>query len=449
VVVVLVSVGFVIATGVRPAYDAYGWLVWGRQAAHLHLDTNAAPSWKPLTFLFTFPYALALGRAALWLWMVTATAAGLAAAVFAGRITYRLSAPESGRSLAAIAGAVFAGVGVLGIEGYWHLILIASSDPMVVMLCLAAIDSHLSGRSRLAFLLLVLASLGRPEAWVFTGLYGLWLAWRQPPTRLPVALSFLAIGLLWFGIAALTSHSWLRPGELALNSTRAIHGNKITGVTGRFLDLYELPMQIAVGAALVLAALRRDRVTLCLAAAAVTWVIVEIAFALHGWSAVPRLLIEPAAVMIAIAGAAVGRLLSAGPPTVTVLRWAGPVAVAALIVALIPIARSRALTIHDEIKLRRHAADQIDALRTAIKRDGGRRRILACGQAVTIVGFQSTLAWELGLNVGEVGYKPGRSIHRGKPIVLFKPHDAGWQVLPIHMLRSKQATCRRLKLIVQ
>jgi hypothetical protein len=125
------------------------------------------------------------------------------------------------------------------------------------------------------------------------------------------------------------------------------------------------------------------------------------------------------------------------------------VAVAALVVALIPIARSRALTIHDEIKLRRHAADQIDGLRTAVKHDGGRRRILACGQPVTIVGFQSTLAWELGLNVGDVGYKPGRSIHRGKPIVLFKPHRAGWQVLPIHTLKSKQPTCQRLKLIVQ
>src|SRR5207245_2172728 len=60
VLLLLISVGFVVATGVRPAYDAYGWLVWGRQAAHLRLDTNAAPSWKPLTFLFTFPYALAL-----------------------------------------------------------------------------------------------------------------------------------------------------------------------------------------------------------------------------------------------------------------------------------------------------------------------------------------------------------------------------------------------------
>src|SRR5947209_9054657 len=143
VVVVLVAIGFVLATGVRPAYDAYGWLVWGRQAAHVHLNTSAAPSWKPLAFLFTFPYALLVGRAALWLWMVTATAAGLAAAVFAARIAYRLSAPATGHRYAAFAGAAFAGVGVLGIAGYWHFVLIATADPMMVALSLAAVDCAL------------------------------------------------------------------------------------------------------------------------------------------------------------------------------------------------------------------------------------------------------------------------------------------------------------------
>ena len=41
----------------EPGYDAYGWLVWGRQTLHWNLDTNGAPSWKPLTFLFALPYA--------------------------------------------------------------------------------------------------------------------------------------------------------------------------------------------------------------------------------------------------------------------------------------------------------------------------------------------------------------------------------------------------------
>ncbi len=63
--------------GVRPGYDPYGWLVWGHLTLHGALDTNGAPSWKPLPFLFTVPYAL-VGKHALTLWMVTAIAISLA-----------------------------------------------------------------------------------------------------------------------------------------------------------------------------------------------------------------------------------------------------------------------------------------------------------------------------------------------------------------------------------
>ena len=56
-----------------PGYDAFGWLVWGRQVLHWNLNTDGAPSWKPLPFLFTLPYAL-FGRSGPWLWSVTAVA---------------------------------------------------------------------------------------------------------------------------------------------------------------------------------------------------------------------------------------------------------------------------------------------------------------------------------------------------------------------------------------
>src|ERR1039458_4677129 len=91
--------------------------------------------------------------------------------VFAGRIAFRLTGPCPRRRRAPWAAAAFAGIGVLGINGYSEQVLIANSDPIVVTLCLAAIDSHLGGRRRLAFALVVMASLGRPEAWAFAGLY--------------------------------------------------------------------------------------------------------------------------------------------------------------------------------------------------------------------------------------------------------------------------------------
>jgi hypothetical protein len=120
-------------------------------------------------------------------------------------------------------------------------VLITNSDPLEVMLCLVAIDAHLHHRPRLAFVVTVLASFGRPEVWLFAGLYGLW-TWRAlPSARRLVVVGLIAIPLAWFVIPALASKSWLSAGDLALNSPHVLRGNKITGELGRFLGLYELP----------------------------------------------------------------------------------------------------------------------------------------------------------------------------------------------------------------
>ena len=79
----------------RPGFDPYGWLVWGHQAVAGNLNTNAAPSWKPLPYLFTVPYGV-FGHYQLWLWMITALAVSLSGSVFAARIAYRLTDAPAG-----------------------------------------------------------------------------------------------------------------------------------------------------------------------------------------------------------------------------------------------------------------------------------------------------------------------------------------------------------------
>jgi hypothetical protein len=438
------SIVFLALTDARPSYDAYGWLVWGRQTLHWDLDTNGAPSWKPLTFMFTLPYAL-VGRDQLWLWMVTEVAAALGGVVFAARIAYRLTGPSPGRRYAPVAAAFVAGLGVLWIWDYWHLILIGSSDPMVVSLCLAAVDCLLSKRYRLAFVLLVLASLGRPEVWPFAVLFAIWAWFAVPSMRVMLPIGLLLIPALWFTVPAITSRTWHISGDLALNSKHLLHGSKITGVVGRLLGLFDLPVQLAALAAVVIAAVRRDRATLLLAGAAALWVAVEIAFAFHGWSAVPRYLIEPAAVIAVLAGSAVGRALAPAPRSPLRLRAAGVAAVVAFIVALVPAGGRRVRLTHRELTAGQTSAARLDRLHAVIAREGGAARILACGHPVTLVGYQSTLAWEIGLNVGNIGYKPGREIDRGHPIVLFKPHGRGWQVRPIHTSPGARASCAHLR----
>jgi hypothetical protein len=439
-VVVLAAVAIVVATGMRPEYDAYGWLVWGRETIHWSLNTNGAPSWKPLPYLFTVPFAL-FGRGQLWLWMVTSVASALAGALFAGRIAYRLTDVDGGSRYAPATAAAFAALGVLGISKYWHFILISNSDPMIVAVCLAAVDCHLSGRTRWAFGLLVLAALGRPEVWPFLALYAAW-AWRADSSLRPLLVAGAAIiPALWFGIPALTANSALVSGTLAEGSGNALHGGKVTGVVDRLFDLYAWPMLAAVLLGLLLAALWRDRRTLLLGAAALLWVAIEVGFALHGWSAVPRYLFPAGAALIVVAAVAVGRLVAAGASARGAPRWAGPVVVVALVAALIPSVRDTARFVHGEISYGHKFARQVDRLERVIAAAGGSARILSCGQPVSALEFQSVLAWELGVNVGDVGWKPDNAIRSRQPVVLFEPRGWGWVVRPVHPRVRDRARC--------
>ena len=103
VVVLGLSVVIVVASGMRPGYDAFGWLVWGQQVLHWNLNTDGAPSWKPLTFVFTLPYALAGQRAGVAV-DGDSVAGALAGCVFAARIAYMLTGPCPQPALGAVRG---------------------------------------------------------------------------------------------------------------------------------------------------------------------------------------------------------------------------------------------------------------------------------------------------------------------------------------------------------
>jgi hypothetical protein len=450
---VLLSVILVQWAGTRPSYDAYGWLVWGHQTLHLTLDLGGAPSWKPLPYLFTVPYALA-GHYELNLWMITCVTVSLAGAVFGGRIAYRLTLDEetgapgapSYRRFAPIVAAVFAGAAVLGLEDYMHYILSVQSDPMIVSFTLAAIDSHLSDRPRLAFLLGVLASLGRPEAWPFLGLYSLWLWRRMPSTRWLVGAGLALIAFMWFGIPTITNGRPLVAGQLAQLSPRALRENKILGTIGRFTELEYLPIWIAALLTVAVAFLRRNRLVLLLAAGSVVWVIVEIAFALHGWPALPRYVMPAAGVAAVLAGVGVGWVLLEAPRLRAGLpRWAGVPVVVLLAATLVPGALARMHTERRDLKHERGRTHEIELLQTTINTLGGYQHIRNCGEPVSNVEYVSPLAWLVKLDVGFVGHRPDYELHQKYPIVLFTPLvHGGWAVRPVHTRPHQVARCRGL-----
>ena len=100
---------------------------------------------------------------------------------------------------------------------------------------------------------------------------------------------------------------------------------------------------------------------------------------------------------------------------------------------------------HGELHAARHARLEFKRLEAVVRELGGAARIKRCGQPVTLVGKQSEVAWAVGLNVGNVGYRIGAAIDQDVPIVVLKPHDDGWQVRPIHATAAMSATCGELK----
>ena len=93
-------------------------------------------------------------------------------------------------------------------------------------------------------------------------------------------------------------------------------------------------MWIAALAAILLAAVRRERTWIVLIGAAMLWLLTEIAFALHGWAPSPRYMFEPVAVLVVLVGAGIGRVLGLGRHRFAVLRWVAVAGVAALVVTL-------------------------------------------------------------------------------------------------------------------
>jgi hypothetical protein len=193
-----------------PSYDPWAWIVWGREIVHLKLHTTGGPSWKPLPMIFTVPFAL-FGNAEPNLWLVVARAGAFAAVVMTFRLAARLtreigsyftSAPDNPGRLLAIAPALMAGliaaVCLAMSGGYISDNALGYSEGLATALMLVALDRHLDGRPRQAFVVGFFVALDRPEIWLFWGPYGLWLFWKDAGARKLVIALFVLIPVCWF-----------------------------------------------------------------------------------------------------------------------------------------------------------------------------------------------------------------------------------------------------------
>jgi hypothetical protein len=303
--------------------------------------------------------------------------------------------------------------------------------------------------------MLTLGGLGRPEVWPFLGVYSLW-AWRAVPSmRRTIAWGLVLQPLFWFGIPALTAKSAFIAGTNALHSPREITGNKFTGTINRYFQLHEAPMWIAALLGTGLALYRRDRFPVLLAGAAVAWLFVEIAFALHGWPAVPRYLFESVAVACVLAGYFVGRVILELPPLLRrmtprlnprLIGWTTGVVVLLFVGENLPAARSRYRIEHRDLTHERARAREINRLSTVVSRLGV-SRILACGQPNMPIGYQSVLAWDMGIKIGFLYINPNTFRLHPHTIVNFYPIHNGWKVFASHVDPAHTSACGGIHLV--
>jgi len=382
-----------------PTYDPWSWIVWGREVAHLDLDTTGGPSWKPLPVLFTTVFS-ATGAIddsippLLWLWVARAGTLLALALVF--RLARRLVGPGwQGVTAGLVAAAA------LACTPQWLRYAAHGNEaPLAVAAMLWAVERHLDGSRRAALALGLVACLMRPEVFPFLALYAVW-AWRaEPAARRVIVGGAVVLPLLWLVPEWIGSGQPFGAGAQARSEpswslSRLDH--PWLELLGRAHQTLGPALEAGVAAALLIAWRRRDRIELALAGVVVAWVALVAVMTQSGFSGNARYLLPATVVACLLTGTALGHLLRSG-------RRSVPAAVAA--VALVALAVSAATERVPALERQARTAQltaQLDRdLGIAVARMGGADAVVARGAPAVDRAFISRMAWLTTLPIGQV-----------------------------------------------
>ena len=283
-VIVAVAAASLLIFSPAPGYDAWTWLLWGREVAGGGLSTVDGPAFKPLPVAVCALLA-PLGGAAPWLWVLLVRVAAATACWLAFRLGRRLADGS-------VAGGVLAAGGVALTGGFAGQAAVGGEAPLLLAFALAGLEAWRAGWVRAALLCGVACALLRVEAWPFLVLACVVASRRTPHVRAMVA-TLLLVPVAWFVPEWLGSGDALRSGTRALEP--AVGGapagalTSLTAATG--LVLWPLWLGLL------------NRAAWPLAAAGAAWIAIVAAMAQAGFSGEPRYLL-PGAALLSIAGAA-------------------------------------------------------------------------------------------------------------------------------------------------
>jgi hypothetical protein len=304
--IVAVTVGtFVYPT--YPNYDSYYSLLWGRDLLHLHVpafDVYRAPTEHPLSIVFSMALAL-LGRGGDRVMVLFTMASLIVLAVG----MYRLGRAAFTPLVGVVAGALLVtrfDFPFLAARAYIDIPYLA------FVIWAAALEVERPRRGMPVLVLLFLASLMRPEAWLLAGMYVLWIGWRAPwPDRIRYAAIAAAGPLIWIAVdTAVTGHplfSLTHTSGLAEELGRDKGLSQVPSATWNFLiGLDKLPVLLAAFTGLVITIWLTPRRTLMplllLVVGLATFFMVGVA----GLSIINRYLLVPALMIMVYGAVALG-----------------------------------------------------------------------------------------------------------------------------------------------
>jgi hypothetical protein len=388
-------------------YDPWAWIVWGREVAHLDLQTTAGPSWKPLPVLLTTAFSAA-GGAAPALWLVVARAGGLLAIA---------AAYVAGRRLAGPVAAVTAATALLLDVPFDRVVWLGDSEGLLVAAVLAGVERHCAGARRTAFALGAVAALLRPEVWPFLALYGAWLGWREPGARRLVVGSSIAIAVLWFGPELWGSGQLWRSAERAqepAGGAATFARDPALEVIRRARVMLVGPVKAAALAGLLFAVVRwRTRTAqtaLALGAGAAVWLAMVAVMTSHGFSGNERYVMAPMAIVCTLAGvgvasgARVGLRLMRRPRLAA--RGVAVGGVVLLAAGIVPYVSATSEALGRQLATLEYQAELRTGMSQAVALAGGAARVRACGLPVTENYSVPMLAWDLVVHIASVGLDP-------------------------------------------
>lgn len=237
-----------------PIYDSVYSLLWGQEAVHLRpltFEVYRAPTEHPLAILFSVllePLGGLAERA-----MIGATIASflvLAAGIYRlGRVAFT---PLVGGAAALLLLTRF-NLSFLAVRGYIDIPYVA------IVVWAAALEAERPRRGTVVFVLLLAASLLRPEAWLLAGMYFLWSAWQATWRQRMCWAALAAAGpLIWVGLDLLETgdpfFSLHSTSGLAKALGRNTGVGSVPGLLWQFLvRLDKAPVLIGAVAGIVLA----------------------------------------------------------------------------------------------------------------------------------------------------------------------------------------------------